>query len=567
MGAPASWLIAFAGIGAARRFERAARAPVESQKAKLDEILARNRDTEYGRRHGFASIRSMEDWRRAVPVVTYEEIEPLIRRVTEGEKNVLTADDPVMFARTSGTTGEPKFVPVTARCQGRDHDDQIRTWLHHARLDHPSLWSGKCLSLVSPAVEGHTPCGLPYGSTSGHIYRNLPAMMRSTYAIPYEAFEIEDYEAKYYAIMRLGVPERVSFLCTANPSSIVKMCEMADKHSELLLKDVADGTLSSAMPIPSAARAVIEQRLRPRPDVARRLERARSRRDGYLLPADYWPDLALIGCWKGGTVGAYLERFPGWFDPDGREAVAVRDWGYLSSEARGSIPLSDVGAGGVLTVATNVFEFVPVSDVEEHPNHRERWTYLGVDQVELGNEYYILLTTTGGLYRYDINDVVLVTDTYHRTPVIEFRRKGRGITSITGEKVSVNQVIRAIEDAAHEIGVVVDHFKAEADVKHSRYVFKVESRAGVPDEKLLPFLHAVDANLARQNLEYDAKRRSLRLGDPVLHVMKPGWYDNQKKRLVAQGRRIFQAKTVILSLGRDARDPDLARVVDFGTAG
>ena len=64
-------------------------------------------------------------------------------------------------------------------------------------------------------------------------------------------------------------------------------------------------------------------------------------RSGKLLPADYWPNLALIGCWKGGTVGSYIKKFPQWFDPDDDGMVPVRDWGYLSSEARGSIPLSD----------------------------------------------------------------------------------------------------------------------------------------------------------------------------------------------------------------------------------
>jgi hypothetical protein len=108
----------------------------------------------------------------------------------------------------------------------------------------------------------------------------------------------------------------------------------------------------------------------------------RERRDGKLLPADFWPELELIGCWKGGTVGAHVEGFGAWFDPDGKAPRPVRDWGYLSSEARGSIPLTDDGAGGVLTVGTNVYEFVDVDQVEADPtipsagpsSARTRWT-------------------------------------------------------------------------------------------------------------------------------------------------------------------------------------------------
>jgi hypothetical protein len=158
-------------------------------------------------------------------VVKYEDIAERVERMANGESSVLTAEDPVMFARTSGTTGKPKLVPVTPTCRGRDHTDQMRTWLWHAQKAHPRLFAGKVLSLVSPAVEGHTPAGIPYGSTSGDIYRNIPTLVRKTYLVPYPVFEIEDHEAEFYTLMRLALPEKVSFLCTANPSSITQLCE------------------------------------------------------------------------------------------------------------------------------------------------------------------------------------------------------------------------------------------------------------------------------------------------------------------------------------------------------
>jgi hypothetical protein len=229
----------------------------------------------------------------------------------------------------------------------------------------------------------------------------------------------------------------------------------------------------------------------------------------------------------------------------------VRDWGYLSSEARGSIPLTDEGCGGVLTVATNVFEFAEVEDVDRAAEDWQRWNLLGVEQLEQGKEYYVFLTTTGGLYRYDINDVVVVEGFHNRTPVIVFRRKGRGVTSITGEKVSVNQVIAAIEASAKELAVTIEHFRAEADLADGRYIFKVESADGIPDEKRRPLLEAIERSLAAQNLEYDAKRKSLRLQPPILHVMKAGWYDAQKEAQVGSGARAFQAKTVLLAPKQD----------------
>ena len=556
MGFVASTVIKTVGRAAARRFEIATRNTAETQLSKLLHITQANSQTEYGKEHSFASVASLEDWRSAAPVITYDDIADRVTRATRGESNVLTAEDPVMFARTSGTTGDAKYVPVTPTCQGRDHSDQMRTWFHHAAMNHPRIFSGKVLSLVSPAVEGHTPSGVPFGSTSGHIYKNMPALVRGTYLVPYNVFELDDYEAKYNIIMRLGIGADVTFLATANPSSIVKMCEMANQHADALIKDLHDGTLSDHIAVPEALRAELLPRMRANPSLARRLEGARGRRAGVLLPADYWPNLDLIGCWKGGTVGAYVDRFDGWFNPEGNRAVPVRDWGYLSSEARGSIPLTDDGSGGVLTVATNVYEFVEVEDLESRPDDRSAWEYRGAHELEEGKEYYIFFTTTGGLYRYDINDVVEVVGHYNTAPVLVFRRKGRGMTSITGEKVSVNQVIEAVERAAASTSIQVDHFKAEADLDGARYVFKVECKAGLPPDKRRPLIQAIDGNLASMNLEYEAKRKSMRLNPPVLHTMKPGWYDDGKKKLIASGKRLFQAKTVLLSTTKDLDKDD-----------
>ena len=534
-----------AGHSAARRFEVATEDPVGTQLTKLMEIVRRNQDTEYGREYRFADIHSVDDWRRLVPVISYEDIRERMDRVAEGAKNVFTAEDPVMFNQTSGTTGSAKYIPVTPTCKGRDHSDQMRTWIYHAYKKHHRLFAGKIVTLVSPAVEGYTEAGIPYGSTSGEIYQNMPKAVRGTYAIPYEVFLIKDYEAKYYTVMRIAVASKISFVATANPSSILMMCEKAQDHADELIRDIADGTLKSDLEIEPELRAKIEAILRKDPARARELEALRARRDGRLLPADYWPDLALIGCWKGGTVSSYIDQFPEWFDPDHHGMVPIRDWGYLSSEARCTIPLSDLGSAGVLTVGTNFYEFVSVQDVDEHPDDHAAWTFLGVDEVERDREYYIFITTTGGLYRYDINDVVEIMGTHNNTPTLVFKRKGRGMTNITGEKLSVNQVIAAFDVAQKGLGIHIPHFKAEPDQEGSRYVFKVEAPELKPDQRRR-LLGIVDRSLGELNVEWESKRKSLRLNDPVLQVMKTGWYDHQKEELVASGKRLFQAKTVLL---------------------
>ena len=550
----------------ASRFEAATRDPDGAQLAKLLELTSRNAGTEYGKRHGFGSVRSFADYAQAVPVVGYEDIKADMRRVTEGEKNIFTAEDPILFAQTSGTTGEPKFIPITPTCKGRDHSDVLRTWFSHARRAHPGIFKGKTISMVSPAVEGHAPSGIPFGSTSGQMYKTAPGILRRMYSIPYDVFEIADYAAKYYAIMRMGLGDDVRFLATANPSSVLKMCEKGDQHAEEIIKDIRDGTLSAAYDIAPEIHHAISQVLKADPARAKQLEAWRAARDGSLRPGDYWPRLDLIGCWKGGTVGHYLEKYPYWFDPDGRKPIPTRDMGYLSSEFRGSVPLSDEGSQGVLTVGSNVLEFVAADELESNPGNTSAWSFKTVGQLEKGGDYYIFVSTTGGLYRYDINDVIRVTGHYNKTPQIVFLRKGRGMTNITGEKLSVNQVIDAVQAASRVAHATADHFKAEADAENSRYILRVEFASQTAPDAQRSFLQAVDGALKDINIEYKAKRDSMRLGAPVLHVMREGWYERGRLAAVGGGGRQFQAKTEKLSANVAAMEdirPELDAVVEL----
>jgi hypothetical protein len=550
----------------ARRFERAVKDPIAAQKRLLLSIVGNNADTEYGRRYGFSSITSFADYQRQVPVVSYEDIKSNMERVMAGEKNIFTAEDPLMFARTSGTTGDPKHIPVTPTSQNKDHTEQMRTWIHHAQREHPQMFKKKVLSLVSPAVEGYTSSGIAYGSTSGHVYKNMHWIIRKSYSIPYEVFEIDDYSTMYYAIMRISLEHDVRFVATANPSSIIKIFEKINDNSEVLIKDIHDGTFAGSSRMDDKTRQVLTSGVHPNPERAHQLEKCRSRRSGVLKPVDYWPWLSLIGCWKGGTVSHYVKKFDPWVDPEGNRPVPVRDWGYLSSEARGSIPMSDQGSRGVLTVSANFFEFVPVPELEAQPDNPASWNLLTLEDIEDEQEYYIFITNNAGLYRYDMNDIIKVAGKYQATPQIEFLRKGRGMTNITGEKVSVNHIMTIMRKAGDITGTTPDHFKAEADADKSRYVFSVEFTRSVDRTVREEFLKSLDEHLKDINVEYKSKRESQRLQPPVLHVMKEGWYDRDRKERIESGMRSFQAKTTRLSLKEWATQdirPEIDEIVEI----
>lgn len=529
------------------RYERATWKPAEAQKRKLLSIAGKNKHTEYGKRYDFSSIKSVSDFQRQVPVITYEDIRDDIKRVAAGEKNILTAEAPIMFARTSGTMGQPKYIIVTQTCQNREHSAIASTWGYHLLTSHPEIHKGVSVMLVSTAIEGYTSGGIPYGSTSGSIYKNMPAIFRKKYAIPYDVFEISDYQAKYYAIMRLAMEQDASVVSTANPSSILIMCEKGNEFGEEIIKDIHNGTLSNNYKIEPKIRKFIEKRLKPNPKRSAFLEEARSKRNGILLPADYWPNLKLITCWKGGTVGHYIEKFPQWFNPDGDRNIPIRDWGYLSSEARCSIPITDEGSAGILAITTNFYEFVTVEDQTANPDDPSIWEFLTVDKLEDGREYYIFITTMGGLYRYDINDIIRVEGYHNNTPKIVFVRKGRDMTNMTGEKLSADQVIQATQRASRQTGVNPCHFKVEADLQMSRYILRIELYDHISHVMARDFLRSFDENLKDINIEYKAKRDSMRIADPVMHIMRKGWFDNGQRLLAENGNRVFQTKAQVLS--------------------
>ncbi|HWH77948.1 MAG TPA: GH3 auxin-responsive promoter family protein, partial [Candidatus Binatus sp.] len=197
----------------------------------------------------------------------------------------------------------------------------------------------------------------------------------------------------------------------------------------------------------------------------------------------------------------------------------------------------------ILAVDSNFYEFIAESEITSAQPHT-----LGCDELEAGAVYYLILTSAAGLYRYDINDLVRVTGFHARTPLIEFLRKGRDVTSITGEKLHVNQLIQAMTQAQRATGLAIQHYRACADADASRYAFAVEFTGATPaTEALLVLLHEIDARLQELNMEYGQKRESQRLKAPVLRIMKPGWFERKANAALRNGAPDSQFKAQLLT--------------------
>ncbi len=505
------------------RFEKATRRPAEYQTRALFSKLRRNEDSAFGREHGFRHIRTVSDFRKAMPVRDYAYFEPYIERVKRGELSAMfgPGEELVMFSMTSGTTGSPKYIPVTTSFV-KSYRQTGLLWGAYAYYGHLEMLEGKILPVVSSMREQVTDLGVPCGAASGLHAQSQRYLGRALYAAPLPVCEIHDSDAKYYALMRFAVAESVSIVSSPNPSTLLAIARTAEMHQESIIRDIHDGTLSEKFSIPAEIRGVLKRRMRPRPRRARELEET-IQRSGRLVPKHFWPDLILLSSWKGGPLRSYLPMYPEYYGD-----VPVRDPGLIASEGRMSIPISDEGSSGVLDVENTFFEFIP-EDQEESKNPDT----LLCTELEVGKRYFIVLTTASGLYRYNIYDLVEVTGYHNRTPLIAFLNKGHHMSSLTGEKIHESQVVEAVREAGAAIGHPIDTFilcPCWDGIPHYRLLVE-QSKFGGSDD-MGRFIQAVELSLCRLNMEYEKKRQSKRLGSMMLALVEDGAFDRLRRETI-----------------------------------
>jgi hypothetical protein len=216
--------------------------------------------------------------------------------------------------------------------------------------------------------------------------------------------------------------------------------------------------------------------------------------------------------------------------------VPVRDFGYYATELRGSVPLSDQGDAGTIAIGTNVLEFHPAGE-DRAPEGRE---LLRVEQLEVGQRYFVYVTNISGLYRYEMNDIIEVTGHDHQNPRIRFVQKGKGVVSFTGEKLYEVQVIAAVDQALAALRGRYHFIAAVAelvDATNPRLVFLIEFDDPITDHDGSALVDRLDEALGEENDEYLTKRKSLRYGPPIIRVVQPGEFDRYRRRMVETGQR------------------------------
>lgn len=471
----------------------------------LASLLDLNRDSEFASTHGLDRAHSPDDLRQCLPVTKYELYEEAIESVKAGNRQALLgSQNPLlMFALSSGTTSRSKMIPVTQRF----YDDYKRSWQAWGIKsfdDFPMLKRLKVFSIASSHNRFQTDDGVPCGNISGLVAAMQRAAVQMLYTLPLVISQITDPDTKYYTALRLGLADpEIGMIMTANPSTLIHVAHIADEQREQLIRDISDGTLACRERLPADISAALDGRIRKRqPARARELE-ACVNRTGHLRPADFWPLLQFLAIWTSGSCTAYL--------PSLRESygasVPIRDHGLSASEGRMTIPFESNCPDGVLDISSHYFEFIPEDEYEGTAP-----VVLQAHELDRDRNYYILLTTSSGLYRYDICDVVRCVGFTGTTPVLRFLHKGAHISSITGEKLSESQAVGAVQQTLTEFTHRADRFTiVPVWGEPPRYELLFEDTDMPCEQQLASFSEQVDVRLSELNCEYSEKRSTGRL--------------------------------------------------------
>ena len=508
-----------------------------TQHAVLRRLLALNEASRFSQEHGLSSALTSAEFRSRLPVSNFEVFRPYIQQLKVGDTAALLGPQNklLMFALSSGTTSEAKFIPITQQFLN-DYRRGWQVWGVQAYDARPGLNSKNILQITSDYNRCRTASGIPCGNISGLAIASQRFVVRFMYTIPYVVSKIENTQAKYYTILRLGLADdNVGMITTANPSTLVQLAILADAEKGSLIRDIADGTLSDKFAVSDEIRQTLANRItRRRPGRAKHLE-ALANNVGCLRLSDAWPSLEQLGVWTGGSCSAYLPSLRQHFG----EQIALRDHGLSASEGRMTIPFHDGCSDGILDNTSHYFEFIPVSE-HDHPTP----TVLEAHELLRDHDYFILLTTSSGLYRYDISDVVRCTGFVGTTPLLQFLHKGAHISNLTGEKISESQVVNAVQFALEKLGHRVSCFTLTPVWGEPPHYQLLIENPDLPVNELADRLAAMsDQKLRELNCEYDEKRESGRLGSiRIVRLLAGTWQRFAVQRQSRFGGSVEQFK-------------------------
>ena len=472
--------------------------PVEAQREVLQEIVTSAQYTEFGRKYRFHELFNLREFKQAIPVHEYDDLKPYIERIMGGEQNILWNTPVYWFAKSSGTTSDKsKFIPVS--------DESLEDCHYKASKDVLSLYYQ-----FNPDSELLTGKGLVIGGSHSINPMNNEAQYGDLSAVLLQ-------NSPFWGHW-LRTPDLSIALMDEWENKITKLAESTIRENVTSISGVPTWTLV-------LFRRILEM-------------------TGKKTMMEVWPSLELF-MYGGVSFTPYKEQF---------EKLIGKKINYLemynASEGFFAAQENPGDDGMLLFTDHGIFmEFMPVSEYgKKFPQT------VGLQDVQTGKNYALIISTNGGLWRY------ILGDTIQFTSLNPFRIKVSGrlkhYINAFGEEVIVDNTDKAIAIASQKTGAIVNDYTAApvyfSDNSNGAHEWLIEFEKE-PDD-LEAFTKEIDLALKSINSDYEAKRyKDIALRLPLIHSLKKGVFTDwlrSKGKLGGQHKvpRLSNERSVITEI-------------------
>ncbi|MGN1132760.1 MAG: GH3 auxin-responsive promoter family protein [Ruminococcus sp.] len=531
------------GMPVMEKFEEMTKDPMKHNSELLMQIINDNKDTEYGRKYGFADIHTVEDFQSKVPVTKYDDYIDYILRMTEdGEENLICSYPVNHYNKSSGTMGNPKRLPMSDRSI-----EIFNRYLHKyiygvlGKKLGTDWVDGKTMSLTESAATINTlKCGATFGAVSVKSVMQVRPYLQMMFTSPDEAtFPKPDTNTRYLHA-RFGLMDKNATSVGASFSSFyLELLRYIEQNWKMLVKDIETGTIDESVKMSDQVRESLMEKIKPMPERAKELKAIFEQSFDEPFVPKVWPQMKYIMGVGTGGFKAYAdkirERYTG-------SEIKQFKMGINASEGVFSVPFELDCDDGVLVPDSVFYEFLPLDAGDDFSK------IVTLDKLETGKDYEIIVTNCSGFYRYRMRDAVRVTGKHNETPTIQFLYRIDQTVSIMGEKSTEAALRMAAESTAKELGFELIDFSMYPDLDASpvRYLYFME--IGKTPEGLRPkeIRYVLEQNLAKANPSMGDKVKKGICGATKLNILEPETYMLYRDLMLNKGVASGQLKPVVV---------------------
>ncbi|XP_021908038.1 probable indole-3-acetic acid-amido synthetase GH3.1 [Carica papaya] len=527
------------------------------QERVLCEILSRNSETEYLRRFHLNGATDRDTFKSKVPVVTYEDLQPDIQRIANGDRSAIFSSYPISeFLTSSGTSaGERKLMPTI-------HEELDRRCLLYSllmpvmNLYVPGLDQGKGLYFLFVKAETRTPGGLLARPVLTSYYKSEHFKARpydpyNVYTSPNEAILCADSFQSMYTQMLCGLLMRQEVLRVGAvfASGLLRAIHFLQQNWKDLAHDISTGTLSSKITDPSI-KECMSKILKPKPELAEFIAKECSEENWEGIITRVWPNTKYLDVIVTGAMAQYIPTLE-YYSGDLPMTCTM----YASSECYFGLNLKPMCKPSEVsyTIMPNMgyFEFLPHDPSSPSPLSRDSPPRLiDLADVEVGKMYELVITTYAGLCRYHVGDILQVTSFHNSAPQFRFIRRKNVLLSIDSDKTDEAELQKGIENASsllEKYNTTVVEYTSYADTKTipGHYVIYWELLAKDPanfptHEVLNQCCLAMEESL--NSVYRQGRVADNSIGPLEIRVVKSGTFEDLMDYAISRGASINQYK-------------------------